>query len=95
MAVNQQVRVGTVPAKMFDTPMVDNNGKVTKIWRYFLQNLPTSAIVPLSETGTQAQRAATSASGFPDGSTFYETDTSRVYRAQDGVWQYLGGGTAP
>ena len=83
----------TLPGAIWDTPLTDKNGLVSPsgIWGHYLMFLPSLAQSGIFVEGTHAQRMATPASSYNDGSFFLETDRLLLYIAVGGQWFYALG----
>src|SRR6185312_12553768 len=87
----QAITPAKLPQQIFNSPMVDQQGFITQMWRKLFQTLPFNAQSQQLVKGTHASRKNILASSYVDGSVFFESDRSLLYMAISGAWQYFAG----
>jgi hypothetical protein len=87
----QAITPARLPQQIFNSPIVDQQGYVTQVWRKLFQTLPFNAQSQQLVKGTHASRKNILASGYVDGSVFDETDRGVLYAAISGSWIYFAG----
>jgi hypothetical protein len=80
-----------LPEQIFNWPLVDQAGMLTRVWLKFFQTIPFGSKTQQLVRGTHASRKNIFASSYVDGSVFSESDTGLLYMSISGKWTWFAG----